>query len=94
MSFASWIFTTCTIENLKPSFPVGPIDQDLTVKTASPQQRRSRISGRLVRRKQNDPDAGIEAIMLGKKLIERLFLLVEHAECSRTRLRPKHRVRQ
>ena len=72
------------LENIQPALAVGPVDQDLAVEAPGAQQRRVEDFRPVGRGEEDHADARIEAVELGKELIERLLLLVV---CRRRRRR-------
>jgi hypothetical protein len=63
-------------EDLYAAGLVGPVDQDLPVEAPSAQKRGVEDFGPVGRRQQNHANGRIEAVDLGQKLVERLFLFV------------------
>ena len=64
------------IENLLALLDIGQTDLDLAVETSGAHQRLVENIGTVRRSQDNDARIGLEAVHLGKQLIERVFALV------------------
>ena len=83
MSPASGLPLACTVRMSSRPLQVGPLDRDLPVEAARPQQRRVEDVGAVRRGDEDDAALDVEAVHLDQQLVQRLLALVVAAAETR-----------